>query len=148
MISYAAFNISQSTVLIVDDEHNLRLILCRAMEMEGYQVLEATSGEACLALCQQQIPDIILLDAVMPGLGGFDCCEQLNQHLGDRCPPILMITALSDLESVNRAFAAGAIDFVTKPIHWAVLRQRVRRILQLNRAIVELHSLRKKALID
>jgi PleD family two-component response regulator len=145
MIRYSNFDISQATVLIVDDEHNLRLMLCRAMEMEGYQVLEATTGDACLALCQQQIPDIILLDAVMLGLDGFACCKQLNQYLGDRCPPILMITALSDLESVNRAFDAGAIDFVTKPIHWAVLRQRVRRILQMNRAIAELYSLREKA---
>jgi PleD family two-component response regulator len=119
-------------------------LLCQAMEMEGYHVLEASTGDACLALCLQQIPDIILLDAMMPGLNGFDCCEQLQHQLGDRCPPILMITALSDLKSVDRAFAAGAIDFVNKPIHWAVLRQRVRRVLQMSRAIAELYSLRSQ----
>ncbi|MDX2216719.1 MAG: response regulator [Oculatellaceae cyanobacterium bins.114] len=144
MISYSTVDISHSTVLIVDDERNLRLMLCRAMEMEKYQVLEASTGDACLTLCQQQIPDIILLDAMMPRLDGFDCCEQLHQYLGDRCPPILMITALSDLASVDRAFASGAIDFVTKPIHWAVLRHRVRRILQMHRAIAELRSHREQ----
>lgn len=138
MINYSKMDISHATVLIVDDERNLRCMLCRAMESEGYNVLEASTGEACLALCQQQIPEIILLDAVMPGMDGFNCCEQLQQQLGDRCPPILIITALSDFESVDRAFDVGATDYVTKPIHWAVLRQRVRRILQMTRAIASL----------
>lgn len=136
-MNYLNLDISNSSLLIIDDERNLRLMLCRAMENEGYQVMEASTGEVGLMLCQQQVPDIILLDAVMPGMDGFTCCQQFHHYLGDRCPPILMITALCDFESVDRAFAAGAIDFVTKPIHWAVLRQRVKRILQTSVALQE-----------
>jgi len=120
-----------ASVLIVDDEKALRLVLCRAMEKEGYRAIHASSGERCLALCQEQLPGVILLDAMMPtGMDGFQCCSQLKNMLGDRCPPILIITTLYDQDSVDKAFAAGATDFITKPIHWAILRQRVRRLLE------------------
>jgi PleD family two-component response regulator len=117
-------------VLIVDDERNLRRLLTHAMTVEGYQVETASNGNACLGFCQQHLPDLILMDALMPEMDGFTCCDTLRATFGDRCPPVLMITALSDTESVERAFAVGAVDYVTKPIHWAVLRQRVRRLLQ------------------
>ncbi len=119
-----------SHILLVDDEKALRLILRRAMMGEGYQVTEAHNGEQCLLACQRQVPDLILLDAVMPGIDGFECCHQLQTLFGERCPPILMITALYDQASVDRAFEAGATDYITKPILWAVLRQRVRRLIQ------------------
>lgn len=110
----------------------LRMLLQQAMASEGYEILEATDGAQCLKFCQQAIatpdtvrlPDIILLDALMPVVDGFECCAQLQIQLGDRCPPVLMITMLDDEASVNRAFDAGASDYITKPIHWAVLRQR------------------------
>lgn len=127
-------------VLIVDDEKTLRLILSQAMQKEGYQTLTASSGEEALSLCQQQRPEIILLDAMMAGMDGFTCCAQLQTQLGTDCPPILMITSLYDADSVDRAFAVGAIDFVTKPIHWSVLRQRVQRLIQTNRTLAELRS--------
>ncbi|SRR5579883_46801 len=118
-----------ASILIVDDEKALRLVLCRAMEKEGYRAIHASSGEHCLALCQTQLPGVILLDAMMPGMDGFQCCTALKERFGDGCPPILMITTLYDQGSVDKAFAAGATDFITKPIHWAILRQRVRRLL-------------------
>ncbi|HEY9621818.1 MAG TPA: response regulator [Crinalium sp.] len=131
---------SQPTILIVDDERNVRLMLGRALTNEGYQVVEASTGDACLAVCYQQLPDLILLDAVMPGMDGMNCCAELQQIWGDRCPAILIITALADPQSVDRAFEAGATDFVTKPIHWAVLRQRVKRILQTRSLMAELRQ--------
>jgi len=127
-------------ILIVDDEKTLRLMLSRAMQKEGYQVVEMGSGEQCLTFCQQQLPDIILLDAILPGIDGFTCCAKLQNAFGDRCPPILMITSLNDQNSVDLAFEVGAIDYVTKPIHWAVLRQRVRRILQASWTLAALHQ--------
>ena len=120
----------QPTVLIVDDERNLRRLLTHAISVEGYQVETAGNGKACLGFCQQHRPDLILMDALMPEMDGFTCCETLRATFGPHCPPVLMITALADTPSVERAFAVGAVDYVTKPIHWAVLRQRVRRILQ------------------
>jgi len=119
-----------ASILIVDDEKALRLVLRRAMEGEGYRAIDAHNGEQCLSICREQLPDLILLDAVMPGMDGFRCCSRLNAMFGDHCPPILIITALYDQASVDAAFTAGATDFIVKPIHWAVLRQRVKRSLK------------------
>ncbi|MEB3360110.1 MAG: response regulator [Synechococcales bacterium] len=131
-------------ILIVDDERNLRRILSQAMRAEGYAVETASNGEACLGFCQQRLPDLILMDAVMPEMDGFTCCEILQSRYGDRCPPILIITALADTPSVERAFAVKAVDYVTKPIHWAVLRQRVRRTLQTQATVQELRQARQE----
>ena len=129
----------------------MRIQLKRAMEQAGYQVVEASNGEEGLAAYTRYNPDLVLLDAIMPVMDGFSCCQKLQSLSGgasasptgnakereglrstlrksDRTP-VLMITALDDAESVDRAFEVGATDFITKPIHWAVLRQRVRRIL-------------------
>ncbi|GAC1464200.1 MAG: PleD family two-component system response regulator [Chamaesiphon sp.] len=127
-------------VLVVDDEQTIRLLLRHAMEKEGYQVIEAHDGEQCLAVCKQQLPDIILLDALMPVIDGFTSCAELKATFGDRCPPILIITTLNDRESVDRAFNAGAADYVTKPIHWAVLRRRVSRSISSSWAMTELQQ--------
>ncbi|HEY9621339.1 MAG TPA: PleD family two-component system response regulator [Crinalium sp.] len=133
-------------ILIVDDEKFIRLVLRRVMEREGYDVAEATDGEDCLSFCHHpaamnddvaRIPDIILLDAMMPFMDGFTCCSQLKLLLGDACPPIVIVTTLNDKVSVDRAFDAGATDYITKPIQWPVLLQRVRRLLQTQWAMQE-----------
>ncbi len=127
-------------ILVVDDEKTLRLVLRRAMEKEGYRIAEATNGEQCLESCQQLKPDLVLLDAMMPEMDGFTCCAQLPTLLGDECPAVLMITTLNDKASVDRAFEVGAADYVTKPIDWPVLYQRVRRLLQTRWAMTELRQ--------
>ncbi|HYW19573.1 MAG TPA: PleD family two-component system response regulator [Nodularia sp. (in: cyanobacteria)] len=141
-------------ILVADDNKVIRLLLREAMEKEGYRVVEAADGKQCLLAYETFQPDIVLLDAIMPIMDGFTCCKQLRQiarnnlmtalekldtesplgntvisNLWERTP-ILMITSLQDQESVDRAFDVGAIDYLTKPIHWAVLRQRLRRLLQ------------------
>jgi diguanylate cyclase (GGDEF)-like protein len=128
MINYQ-FENDLPQVLVVDDEKMVRLVLHRAMEKEGYLVTEASNGQHCLDICQKQLPDMVLLDAIMPEMDGFTCCSQLQALLGDNCPPVLMITVLEDQESVNRAFEVGAMDYITKPIEWIKLRQRVHRLL-------------------
>lgn len=136
-------------VLVVDDDKVMRYLLRQAMEQEGYLVIEASNGEQCLEAFKEKIPDIVLLDAIMPVMDGFTCCSRLRElPEGDDRKPILMITGLEDKASVDRAFEVGATDYVTKPIHWAVLRQRVRRLLrqaqlyrQLEVANYELHRL-------
>ncbi|HEY9695506.1 MAG TPA: PAS domain S-box protein [Oculatellaceae cyanobacterium] len=128
-------------ILVVDDDKFMRLQLRRAMEQAGYQVVEANDGAEGLTAYQNLQPDIVLLDAIMPLMDGFTCCEKLrtlrDQEIATPTP-VLMITALDDQESVDRAFDVGANDYITKPIHWAVLRQRVRRMLQESRALEEL----------
>ncbi|WP_017714868.1 response regulator [Kamptonema formosum] len=116
-------------VLVIEDDRTTRMLLRRAMEKEGYRVAEAADGKQGLADYTRLQPDIVLLDAVMPVMDGFTCCEQVRL-LGDGdSTPVLMITSLDDPQSVDRAFEAGAADYVTKPIHWTVLRQRVRRLI-------------------
>ncbi|EDX84679.1 Histidine kinase family [Synechococcus sp. PCC 7335] len=122
------------SVLVVDDETTIRLLLRVAMQKEGFRVIEASNGVECLSLFEQERPDIVLLDAVMPEMDGFRCCAALRETSQKIIPkseqkgatPILMITSLDDSQSVEQAFAVGASDYVTKPIHWALLRQRVR----------------------
>ena len=127
-------------VLIVEDDRLTRLQLRAMMEKEGYRVAEAKDGDQGLAEYIRLRPDIVLLDALMPTIDGFNCCTLLRKlPQGDRIP-VLIITALEDSDSVDRAFAAGATDYITKPIHWAVLRQRVRRLLDASRATAELQQ--------
>jgi diguanylate cyclase (GGDEF)-like protein len=166
----------QSLILVADDDKVTRSLLRDFMESEGYRVMEATDGQQCLDAYKTAKPDLVLLDAVMPVMDGFTCCKQLIQiaknnlvlalanfdtsnslnntvisKLWDRTP-ILMITGLDDSESVDRAFEAGASDFVSKPINWAVLRQRVRRLLQQGQLYKQLEAanqaLQKLANVD
>jgi len=127
-------------ILVVDDDKFMRTQLRRAMEQAGYQVVEASEGEQALAVYTRLHPDIILLDALMPVIDGFTCCSQLQKLPGGDRTPVLMITALEDQESVDQAFEAGATDYITKPIHWAVLRQRVRYLLAASQAQEELRQ--------
>jgi PleD family two-component response regulator len=94
-----------------------------ALKAEGYEIEEAINGEECLVKYARLQPDLVLLDAVMPEMDGFSCCQHIRA-LPDRPQiPILMITFLADRESIDQAFQAGATDYITKPIHWSVLRQ-------------------------
>lgn len=124
-------------ILVVDDQKTLRLVLHKAMEKQGYRIIEAFNGEHCLDICSKFMPDMILLDAMMPRMDGFECSIKLQKIMGDNCPPILMITALDDQKSVERAFQVGASDYITKPIDWDVLAQRVNRLLTSRWAVLE-----------
>lgn len=117
-------------VLIADDDKFTRLQIRQRLQKEGYRVEEVSNGEQCLAAYTRLEPDIVLLDGMMPVMDGFTCCGQLRLLPGGEHIPILMITGLDDEASVNWAFEAGATDYINKPIHWAVLRQRVRRLLR------------------
>ncbi len=134
-----------AVILVVDDDKFMRIQLRHAMQQVGYKVVEASDGEEALAAYTQIQPDIVLLDALMPVMDGFTCCKLLRTLPGGERTPVLMITALEDRESVDLAFEVGAIDYITKPIHWAVLRQRVRRLLEASRSIVELEQQTERA---
>ncbi|NEP20308.1 MAG: response regulator, partial [Leptolyngbya sp. SIO4C1] len=120
-----------TSVLIVDDEPTVRMLLRAAIQKEGFEVIEASDGKECLEIFQQQQPDIVLMDALMPEMDGFSCCAALREI--STSAPVLMITSLDDADSVYRAFGVGATDYITKPIHWALLRQRVLRLQDMIR---------------
>ena len=135
-------------VLIVDDDSVSNYMLSEILHKDGYQTLIVEDGRAALSACQKELPDIILMDAVMPVLNGFDCCRTLHAVYGHDCPPTLMITGLNDSESVESAYKAGAVDYVTKPFHWAVLRGRVRQAIKAHLAHQKLkQSLHKERLL-
>ncbi|MGZ3182481.1 MAG: EAL domain-containing protein [Telluria sp.] len=121
-------------VLIVDDDRSTRSTLRYTLQRDGFRVEEAEHGAQALQMLKRYHPDVILMDAVMPVMDGFLCCEKMRDIPGASSIPVLMITALEDKSSVERAFAAGASDYIPKPIHYAVLSQRVRRIIEANRA--------------
>lgn len=139
-------------ILVVDDDHFMRDLLRELIEQEGYRVAEAENGQQGLDAYVSLKPDMVLLDAIMPVMDGFTCCTQLQKIPGSDRTPVLMITSLEDSRSVDRAFEVGAIDFVTKPINWPVLRQRVRRLLEQSQLYHKLESanqeLQRLAFVD
>ncbi|HEY9852711.1 MAG TPA: ATP-binding protein [Leptolyngbyaceae cyanobacterium] len=131
-----------ASILIAEDDEVVGALLSEVMQMQGYRVLQVFNGEECLEAYGVFRPDIVLLDAMMPVMDGFTCCRHLSAMPNSKFTPILLITALNDSESVNQAFAAGATDYITKPIHWTVLCQRVRLLIQkskLDRQVEQLN---------
>jgi diguanylate cyclase (GGDEF)-like protein len=121
-------------VLVVDDDRSTRSTLRHTLQRDGFRVEEAADGQQALAMLARFRPDVILMDAMMPVMDGFTACARMQELPNAADIPVLMITALQDNSSVERAFAAGASDYIPKPIHYAVLSQRVRRIIEANRA--------------
>jgi DNA-binding response OmpR family regulator len=103
-------------VLIVDDVPDNLSVLHDALDEAGYAVLVATSGEAALQRASQALPDIVLLDAVMPGMDGFEVARRLKSQPDTAHIPIVFMTGLTETEHVVAAFQAGGVDYVTKPI--------------------------------
>ena len=117
-------------ILIADDDRSMRLALMNVLDSDGYQLHEVTNGLEALRYCLKGLPDLVLLDAMMPEMDGFEACKKIRQLEGAKHIPILIVTALDDDESVERAFSVGATDYLPKPVHFAVLRQRISRLLR------------------
>ena len=121
----------QSTVIIIDDDPLIRLVVSKTLQAAGLITLEAVSGEEGLKLFKEKKADAILLDVMMPsGMDGYGVCTELRNLPEGRHVPILMMTGLEDLESINRAYEVGATDFITKPINIPLLSHRVRYMLK------------------
>ncbi len=121
-------------VLVVDDDRSTRLTITNALEADGLKIEQATNGQHAIEKFCQYGPDLIIMDAVMPVKNGFEASREIKQLPEGRITPILMITALENDESVERAFKSGAADFIPKPINLAVLRQRVKRVLDARKS--------------
>jgi diguanylate cyclase (GGDEF)-like protein len=117
-------------VLICDDDRTHLLILNETLSALGYQIEQALNGEAALALFSSFRPDIILLDVDMPKLDGYSVCKQLRATSEAEDIPILMITGSDRHDSIEKAFEAGATDFLPKPIKWPLIRHRIKYMLR------------------
>ncbi len=134
----------QPLALVVDDDPMMRLIAAQTLLQCGLRVTEVDTGEQALDAFASEQADIILLDVVMPGIDGYETCRLLRSVPGGQHVPVLMMTGLEDLDSINQAYEAGATDFASKPINWAVLGYRVRYMLRAAEAfnaLVESQSL-------
>ncbi|MFC6489870.1 response regulator [Nitratireductor sp. GCM10026969] len=113
-------------ILVVDDSPEALGFLTRALEEAGITVLVATSGEAALDILGRLTPDIVLMDAVMPGFDGFETCRRIKAQAAIAHVPVIFMTALTETEHVVRALEAGGVDYLTKPINLEELRARMR----------------------
>ena len=113
------------TVVIADDHAPTRRLIRAALEPDGWTVEEAADGSDACDLVQRLQPDIVVLDVGMPTLDGFQACARLRAERGSQYTPIMIITAKDDQESISRAYAAGATDFLSKPLKYTILRQRL-----------------------
>ncbi|MDY6838188.1 MAG: response regulator [Thermodesulfobacteriota bacterium] len=130
----------QPVVLVADDDMTIRLLARESLEQVGLTVEEAEDGAQALSAFKRLQPDIVLLDVLMPEVDGFGVCEAIRKLSGGEATPVLMITGADDIESINRAYEAGATDFAPKPINWLILQHRVRYML---RAIRDAKKLRE-----
>jgi DNA-binding response OmpR family regulator/DNA-binding CsgD family transcriptional regulator len=116
----------RNIVLVVDDSPNTLRMLTDAIEGAGMTVLVALEGEQALALIDRITPDVILMDAVMPGLDGFEICRRLKRHSALSHVPIIFMTGLTETEDIIKGLNAGGVDYVTKPIVPGELLARIR----------------------
>lgn len=125
-------------LLVVDDDAPTRMLLRSVLSKQGYEIVEAANGLQAVAKVREQCPDLILMDVMMPELDGYGACAQIRELNLDESLPIIMLTGAEDIEAIESAFNAGATDFITKPINWPLLTQRVRYALRtgvLNREV-------------
>ncbi len=117
--------------LLVVDDQAINIQALHQVFAADHQVLMATGGEQALALCASQSPDLVLLDVEMPGLDGLAVCQRLKADPATQDIPVIFVTAHSDEAAETRGLAAGAVDFISKPINPAIVRARVRTHLTL-----------------
>lgn len=133
-----------SVVLIIDDMRENRLLLSSQLRLDGHHILEASGGQDGIAMAREHDPDLILLDVMMPDINGFEVCKILKEDPGTHLIPIIMITALSKVESRIEGKKAGADEFLSRPHIREELLVRVRTLIQLKRARTNLEEERHR----
>ncbi len=131
-------------VLLVDDDEVNLLLTAAALRERGFEVTEASSGSDALGLLSSRTPDVVVLDALMPDLDGFETCSLVRATPGFESLPVLMLTGLDDEASINRAYQAGATDFFVKSSQWSLLDGRLRYLLRSSRTRLELERSKAK----
>lgn len=119
------------TILLVDDNPNNLNVLFKALSNENYKLLAAKNGEEAIKRAEYALPDLILLDVLMPGINGFETCKLLKENEKTREIPVIFMTALSETENKVKGFEAGAVDYVTKPIQYEEVLLRVQTHLTI-----------------
>ena len=126
-------------ILVVDDDASARLLMHAALRKSGFEVTLADGGHEALRLFAEQRFDLAMLDVDMPDMSGHALCSALRARVGDLLP-IVMVTGMDDLQSVELAYDSGATDFIAKPINWALIGHRVRYLLRGYQAQLDLKT--------
>ena len=113
MLRSEALDCRRDTVLVIDDTPETLSLLTDTLDHAGYTVLIATDGEAALDLVAEITPDLVLMDALMPGISGFETCKRLKRDKLLAHLPVIFMTGLSETEHVVQGFASGGVDYVT-----------------------------------
>jgi DNA-binding response OmpR family regulator/DNA-binding CsgD family transcriptional regulator len=129
-----------TTVLIVDDVLDNLAVLHDALDETGYMVLVATNGLAAIQIANQAKPDVILLDAIMPEMDGFEVCRQLKGDINTSGIPVIFMTGLTEAEHVAAAFGVGGTDYVTKPIRPKEVLARIAAHIQTAKMMQQARS--------
>jgi DNA-binding NarL/FixJ family response regulator len=124
-----------TVVMVVDDAPQTLGLVCQSLEEDGYTVVIARDGESALARLQLVTPDVILLDALMPGLSGFETCRRIKQDPALQHIPVIFMTGLSETVHIVEAFEAGGVDYVVKPVRAAEVAVRLSTHLRNARAV-------------
>ncbi len=125
-------------ILVVDDEPLNRFLIAEALAVDNYDIVEADCGESALEYMTRHSVDLILLDIDMPGMGGLAACKAIRALPHGKLVPVAIVTGLDENISIEQAFDSGATDFLTKPVNWTLMRQRVRFMLRLGNITQEL----------
>ncbi|MFT4925466.1 MAG: diguanylate cyclase (GGDEF)-like protein [Phenylobacterium sp.] len=129
-----------ATVLIADDDESQLELLEQVLNIHRFEVIAVRNGlEAVIAFREHQ-PDVVLLDVDMPQMDGFTACDLMRKEFPDLTVPIVMVTGMDDVESIEKAYAVGADDFIAKPLSWPVLGHRVFYYLKGSRALDEIKT--------
>ena len=121
---------AKESILVVEDEDDIRELLRYNLAKEGYQVTGAASGEEALKAVRVAMPDLVLLDLMLPGLDGLEVCRSLKQDPQTRNLPIVMLTAKGEEADIVAGLELGADDYITKPFSLRVLLARLRAVLR------------------
>jgi len=138
---------SKPAILVVDDEEDIRELVELNLKREGYSVLTCETGEQALEQAVREMPDLIVLDLMLPGIDGLEVCKRLKAETKTRRIAVVMLTAKGEEADIVTGLELGADDYVTKPFSGKVLVARVRRLLRRNqdeaedRSVVSIHEL-------
>jgi DNA-binding response OmpR family regulator len=119
-------------ILVVDDEIGALTLIGIMLERGGFEVLKAKNADAALGVLDQETPDLIILDVMMPGMDGIELCRTIRARSATQETPVLILSARGDAESVMRGMDAGASDYLPKPILHHDLVAKVRKMLDMN----------------
>ena len=133
-------------VLIAEDDPTIRMVVAAALEADGIDVEQVEDGQLAIESFGRSRPDLMVVDLNMPRVDGYELCTRLREQIEEASIGVMILTGAEDFESIDRAYDAGATDFVTKPVNPKVFVRRVRYLLRASRAIHRMREAREAAI--